>query len=170
MNGALLLVAFLSLLGGLLIRDARAFLLFAVLSAAAAFLLAFLVDPQAPLGLLGLAVPAFAVLRRLRRERVLPSAPFRPRTYRSSSRLERLEEVAVSIPEHIVDVVPAGSARRIHPRLVELAQISVEAASRGYSVEEPPWFSAVRRYLTWVGPELRAERTRVISEFEIVEL
>lgn len=175
MIGALFVAVF-SVAGGLLIRDAKAFLVFTALTATAAFLLAFLVDVNAPLGLLGLTVPAFGVLRRLRMARlhmarpVAPPARQGPRTYRSSRRLERLDEVAVTIPEQIMDVVPAGSVRRIHPKVVELAYIAIEASGKGYSTEEPSWFSMVRRYLDWVGPELKADRTKVISEFEIIEI
>ncbi|MGC8582361.1 MAG: secretion system protein, partial [Thermoproteus sp.] len=87
-----LLIALLTALGGYLIRDLQALGIFVGLSAAAAFLMAFLFNaPGAVLGLVGLAVAGVKIVR-------APKVAARARqlvrrTYRSRRRLEELEEM-----------------------------------------------------------------------------
>ncbi|MGC9119452.1 MAG: secretion system protein, partial [Thermoproteus sp.] len=105
-----LLIALLTALGGYLIRDLQALGIFVGLSAAAAFLMAFLFNaPGAVLGLMGLAVAGVKIVRA---PKVAARARLVRRTYRSRRRLEELEEMTRSLSRvHIIDVVPAGSRR-----------------------------------------------------------
>jgi len=150
--------------GSLLIRDQKVLLLFIGLSAVAAFLSALAFQaPEAVLGLTGLAAGAVAVRRRRRAQRPL-------KLYRSRRRLEKLEEGVREIPKNIIDIVPAGSKRAIHPELVRLILLSSDAALKGYAVEEPEWFALLRQYYTLVGPAVSPSKTLVVSEHEVVEL
>ncbi|ACB38987.1 hypothetical protein [Pyrobaculum neutrophilum] len=159
-------VAVLSAMGGIFIKDLKALSIFTVLIAAAAFLLAYAVGmPAVVLGLVGLSTAAVKMGRAGKRvvERKV-------RTYRSRRRLAGLEESVRAIPENILDVVPAGSVRAIHPKIVGLVALINDAYSKGYTVEEPAWFKVVRQYLASVGPQYTADRAKVISEYEVVEL
>jgi len=157
-------IGILAVAGSLLIRDQRALLLFICLSAAAAFLsaLAFRA-PEAVLGLAGLAAGIASVKRRRR-----PQS--RAKLYRSKRRLERLEEGVRELPKNVIDVVPAGSRRAIHPELVKLIMLADGAALKGYAVEEPEWLSRVRQYYALLGPVASPTKALVISEHEVAEL
>jgi len=157
-------IGFLAVAGSLLMRDQRALLLFIGLSAAAAFLSALAFQaPEAVLGLTGLAAGAVAVRRQRRTQRLL-------KLYRSRRRLERLEEGVREIPKNIIDVVPAGSRRAIHPELVRLILLSNDAALKGYTVEEPEWFTLLRQYYVLLGPAALPQKALIVSEHEVVEL
>ena len=75
-----------------------------------------------------------------------------------------------TLPHNIIDVIPAGSVRAIHPKIVEPISLTNNAYSKGYSVEEPSWFRVVRQYLASVGPYYVADKTKVVSEYEIIDL
>jgi len=138
--------------------------MFTVLSAVAAFLSALAFQaPEAVLGLVGLAAGAASVKRRKRPQR-------RMRLYRSRRRLEKLEEGVRELPKNIIDIVPAGSRRGIHPELVRLILLTNDAALKGYAVEEPEWLTKVRQYYTLLGPATSPSKTLVVSEHEVVEL
>jgi len=155
----------LAIAGSLLIRDQKALLLFIGLSAVAAFLSALSFQaPEAVLGLAGLAAGAVSI-RRQRRQRQR-----RLRLYRSRRRLEKLEEGVRELPKNIIDVVPAGSKRGIHPELVRLILLSNDAALKGYAVEEPEWLATLRQYYALLGPAVSPSKTLVVSEHEVVEL
>ncbi|MCC6020521.1 MAG: hypothetical protein LM577_04045 [Thermoproteaceae archaeon] len=153
-------------LGGALIRDLRALAIFTCLAWAAAFLTALLCSmPAAVLSVAGLASAAVKIGRAKRHaiKRVL-------RVYKSLARLVRLEESVAGVPERILDVIPAGTVRRVHPRVVEALRAAQRAAAAGYAVELPKWARQVSWYLSVIGPELKAERALVLGEHEIVEL
>ena len=67
-------------------------------------------------------------------------------------------------------MIPAGSKRAVHPKLLQLISVINEAYSKGYIIEEPDWFRAIRIYLASVGPEFKAGKIKIISEYEVVEL
>jgi len=150
--------------GSLLICDRGALLLFISLSAVAAFLSALAFQtPEVVLGLCGLAAGTVTIKRQRRAQRLL-------KLYRSRRRLERLEEGVREIPKNIVDIVPAGSRRGIHPELVRLILLSSDAALKGYAVEEPEWLTILRQYYMLVGSAVSPSKTLVVSEHEVVEL
>mgnify|MGYP001772490562 CR=1 FL=1 len=157
-------IGFLAVAGSLLIRDQRALLLFIGLSAIAAFLSALSFQaPEAVLGLTGLAAGTVSIKRRMRPQRRL-------RLYRSKKRLEKLEEGARELPKNIVDIVPAGSKRGIHPELMRLILLTNDAALKGYAVKEPEWLATLRQYYTLLGSAASPSKTLVVSEHEVVEL
>jgi len=158
-------IGLLATAGALLIRDQKALLMFIGLSATAAFLSALSFQaPEAVLGLAGLAAGAVTIKRkRGARQRRL-------KLYRSRRRLEKLEEGVRDIPKDIVDIVPAGSRRGIHPKLVSLILLANDAALKGYAVEEPEWLSRVRQYYALLGPASAPSKTLVVSEHEVSEL
>jgi hypothetical protein len=121
--------------------------------------------PAILLGLLGLSVAVVKIGKA--RKRVVEREI---RIYRSRRRLRKLEEAVRALPDNILDVIPAGSVRAIHPKIVELISLMNDAHSKGYSVEEPGWFKIVRQYLASVGPRYAADRTKVLSEYEIIDL
>jgi len=155
-----------AVLGGVFIKDMKALLMFITLLSVVAFSLAFVLGLAAiPLGLLGLATSMVKVARYSRRV-----VSGRIRTYIARRRLARLEESVRTLPEKIIDIVPAGSRRAVHPLVVQMVAIANEAYIKGYAVEEPEWLSTVRHYLATLGPEAYADKTKVISEHEVVEL
>jgi len=157
-------IGVLAIAGSLLIRDQRALLLFIGLSAIAAFLSALAFQtPEAVLGLTGLGAGIVSVKRRRRSQRRL-------RLYRSTRRLEKLEEGVRELPKNIIDIVPAGSRRAIHPELVKLILLTNDAALKGYAVEEPKWLSTLRQYYALLGPTISPSKTLIVSEHEVVEL
>jgi len=159
-------VAALAALGGFFIKDLKAIAIFTALMALATFLLVFLTGMSTiSLGLLGLSTAAIKIGRAGKRvvER-------RVRVYRSQRRLAGLEEAVRTLPENIIDVIPAGSMRMIHPKIVWLVSLINDAYSKGYVVDEPRWFRTVRQYLAAVGPQYTADKTKVVSEYEIVDL
>jgi hypothetical protein len=159
-------VGILAILGGLFIKDLKAIAIFTLLTSLLAFLLSYLLHmPAISLGLLGLSVAAVKIGRAGKRmvERKI-------RTYRSKRRLTKLEEAVRTLPDNILDVIPAGSVRAIHPKIVKLISLMNDAYSKGYSVEEPDWFRVVRQYLASVGPHYVADKTKVVSEHEIIDL
>jgi hypothetical protein len=159
-------VGILAILGGLFIKDLKAIALFTLLMSLLAFLLSYLLQmPAISLGLLGLSVAAVKIGKAGKRvvERKI-------RIYRSRRRLTKLEEDVKTLPDNILDVIPAGSVRAIHPKIVELISLTNDAYSKGYSVEEPSWFKTVRQYLASVGPRYAADKTKVLSEYEIMDL
>jgi len=159
-------VGILAALGGLFIKDLKALAIFTVLISLAAFLLSFLMKmPAVSLGLLGLSVAAVKIGRAGKR-----AVERRIRTYRSRRRLTKLEEAVRTLPENIIDVIPAGAVRAVHPKIVGLVSLINDAYSKGYTVDEPSWFRTVRQYLAAVGPQYTADRTKVVSEYEIAEL
>jgi ABC-type siderophore export system fused ATPase/permease subunit len=161
-----LVVGLLAALGGVFIKDAKALAVFTILIAVAAFLLAVITNMSTiSLGLLGLAVATVRI--GIAGKRVVEH---RIKTYRSRRRLSKLEESVKTVPENIVDVIPAGSVRSIHPWIVNLVTLVNNAYAKGYAVEEPSWFRIVRQYLATVGPQFSADRTKVLSEYEITEL
>ncbi|MEM4494021.1 MAG: hypothetical protein QXJ71_09770 [Pyrobaculum sp.] len=160
------IIGVFSALGGILIKDIKALGIFTALVATSAFIIAYVTNmPTISLGLLGLITSAVRIGRAGKRvvER-------RIRTYRAGRRLKSLEEAARSIPENIVDIIPAGSTRMIHPKIVELVTLVNNAAVKGYAVEEPPWFKAVEQYMAIIGPQVSATKTKVVSEYEVVDL
>ncbi|MEM1638146.1 MAG: secretion system protein [Pyrobaculum sp.] len=163
-----LLIALITAMGGRLIRDIEALAIFVGLSAAAAFLLAFLLGaPGAVLGLMGLSIAAIKIVRSPQ----VMKLGTRIRTYRSRERLKELEEATVSLSRiHIVDVVPAGSRRAIHPKVVELLELADRATALGYHVEEPPWLRDARLYRRLLGSEFVAAETTVVGETEVIPL
>jgi len=158
-------IGFLVATGALLIRDQKALLMFIGLSAVAAFLSALSFQaPEAVLGLVGLAAGSISIKRgRSTRQR-------RVRLYRSRKRLEKLEEGVREVPKNVLDIVPVGSKRGIHPKIVELILLSNDATIKGYAVEEPEWLSIVRQYYTLLGPASTPSKTLVVSEHEVVNL
>jgi len=153
-------------LGGVFIKDMKALLIFTTLLSVVAFSLAFILGMATiPLGLLGLATSIVKVAKYSRR--VVGS---RVKTYIARRRLAKLEESVRTLPENIIDIVPAGSRRAVHPLVVQMVSIANEAYMKGYAVEEPEWLSTVRHYLAALGPEASADKTKVISEHEVVEL
>lgn len=160
------IIGVFSAAGGLLIRDLRALLIYTAVTASAVFLIAYTTGlTTTVLGLLGLATAAIKIGRA--GKRVVEK---KIRTYRSSRRLKRLEESIKTLPENIVDVVPPGGVRSIHPHIVGLVAMVNNAYSKGYVVEEPTWFRSVRQYLAAVGPNFVADRAKVLGEYEIVDL
>jgi len=157
-------IGLLAATGALLIRDQRAFLTFIALSALAAFLSALSFQaPEAVLGLTGLAVWSVSIKRRKKaRQRRL-------RLYRSKRRLEKLEEGVKEVPKAILDIVPAGSKRGIHPELVKLILLTNDAALKGYAVEEPEWLTTLRQYYALLGPSVSPNKTLIVSEHEVVD-
>lgn len=162
---ALLILAFTAA-GGYLIRDMRALAVLVGLSATAAFLLAILLStPSAVLGLLGLSVGAVRTLRRPELR------TWRPRTYKSRRRLAELEEMTRQLSRiRIIDVVPAGSSRSIHPKLLEIADIVERAAASGYSVSTPQWLKELAAYRKLLGYQFMAAETTVVGETEVFTL
>jgi hypothetical protein len=159
-------VGILAALGGLFIKDPKALAIFTVLISLTAFLLSFLMKmPAVSLSLLGLSVAAVKIGRAGKR-----AVERRMRTYRSRRRLTKLEEAVRTLPENIIDVIPAGAVRAVHPKIVGLVSLINDAYSKGYTVDEPSWFRTVRQYLAAVGPQYTADRTKVVSEYEIAEL
>ncbi|MGC8972613.1 MAG: secretion system protein [Thermoproteus sp.] len=165
-----LLIALLTALGGYLIRDLQALGIFVGLSATAAFLMAFLFNaPGAVLGLVGLAVAGVKIVR-------APKVAARARqlvrhTYRSRRRLEELEEMARSLSRvHIIDVVPAGSRRAIHPKVIQLLEIADKAREQGYQVAEPTWLREVRLYRRLLGSEFAPDEPTIVSDTEVFTL
>ncbi len=159
-------VGILAALGGLFIKDLKALAIFTVFISLAAFLLSFLMKmPAISLGLLGLSVAAVKIGRAGKR-----AVEMRIRTYRSRKRLTKLEEAVRTLPENIIDVIPAGAERAVHPKIVGLVSLINDAYSKGYTVDEPDWFRTVRQYLAAVGPQFTADRTKVVSEYEIIDL
>jgi len=159
-------VGILAILGGLFIKDLKAIAIFTLLTALLAFLLSHLLQmPVISLGLLGLSVAAMKIGKASKRvvEREI-------RIYRSRRRLTKLEEAVKTLPDNIIDVIPAGSVRAIHPKIVKLVSLTNDAYSKGYTIEEPGWFRVVRQYLASVGPHYVADKTKVVSEYEIVDL
>jgi hypothetical protein len=159
-------VGILAILGGLFIKDLKAIAIFTFLMSLSAFLLSYLLQmPAISLGVLGLSVAAVKIGKAGRRvvERKI-------RIYRSRRRLTKLEEDVKTLPDNILDVIPTGSVRAIHPKIVELISLTNDAYSKGYSVEEPSWFKTVRQYLASVGPRYAADKTKVLSEYEIMDL
>jgi len=157
-------IGFLAVAGTLLIRDQKALLVFIILSAVAAFLSALSFQtPEAVLGLVGLAAEAVSVKKQRKPQKRL-------KLYRSRRRLEKLEEGVRELPKNIIDIVPAGSKRAIHPELVRLILLTNDAALKGYAVEEPEWLVTLRQYYTLVGPAVSLSKTLVVSEHEVVEL
>ena len=158
-------VGILAALGSLFIKELKALAIFTVLISLAAFLLSFLMKmPAVSLGLLGLSVAAVKIRAGKR------AVERRMRTYRSRRRLTKLEEAVRTLPENIIDVIPAGAVRAVHPKIVGLVSLINDAYSKGYTVDEPSWFRTVRQYLAAVGPQYTADRTNVVSEYEIAEL
>lgn len=156
----------LASLGGIFIKDVRGLSIFVGLITTATFLTSFLLNmPIITLGVLGLVTSIVKISTVRRKEKVRGI-----RTYKSSRRLSRLEESVRSIPENILDVIPAGSKRAVHPKLLQLISVINEAYSKGYIIEEPDWFRAIRIYLASVGPEFKAGKIKIISEYEVVEL
>jgi hypothetical protein len=159
-------VGLLAALGGMFIKDAKALAVFTALIATAALLLTVMTNMiTISLGVLGLVTAVAKIStagKRIIERRI--------KTYKSRKRLGKLEELVKTLPENIVDVIPAGSVRCIHPRIVSLVTFVNNAYARGYAVEEPGWFRIVRQYLATVGPQFSADRTKVLSEYEIVEL
>ncbi|AAL63020.1 hypothetical protein PAE0776 [Pyrobaculum aerophilum str. IM2] len=161
-----LVIAFFSALGGALIKDIKALAVFTVLIALATFLVVFVTNmPTASLGLVGLAIAAVRIGRVGKR-----AVETRIKTYRARRRLSSLEEAVRAIPENIIDVVPAGSTRAIHPKLVNLVTIVNNAYAKGYAVEEPNWLRAIRQYLATLGPHFSADKTKILSEYELLDL
>ncbi|MEM4438557.1 MAG: hypothetical protein QW680_07975 [Pyrobaculum sp.] len=161
-----LLIGVFSTAGGLLIKDLKALSIFTTVTATAAFLIAHITNmPATVLGLLGLAVAAVKIGRAGKKvvERKIV-------TYRSRRRLKKLEEAVKTLPENILDVVPRGGVRSIHPNIVNLVVLINNAYVKGYTIEEPSWFREVRRYLATVGPNFVADKTKILSEYEIVDL
>jgi len=159
-------IGIFAVLGGMFIRDMKALLIFIIILSVVAFSLVFVLGLAAiPLGLLGLATSTVKVAKYSRRV-----VSGRIKTYIARRRLARLEESVRTLPENIIDVVPAGSRRAIHPLVVQMVAIANEAYMKGYAVEEPEWLSTVRLYLATLGPESNADKTKVISEHEVVEL
>ena len=164
---AFLLVAIFSALGGLLIRrDLYALLIYVFLDAIAGFLMAFLLDaPTALLGLLGLSTAAYRVVKTSRLRR------FAVRVYRSRRRLEELEEMTIDLAHvRILDVVPAGSKRALHPKIVEMIDIAERARSLGYMVMEPEWLREARLYRKLVGSQFVPNEDVVVGENEVFPL
>lgn len=163
---AVLLILILSALGGYFIRDLLALIVFVALTAAAGFLTALLLNaPIAVLGLLGLAVAAYRVISRPQIKR--PAM----RTYRSRRRLEELEEMTRNLARiHIVDVVPAGSKRALHPKIVEMIEVADRAYSLGYHVEEPGWLKDARLYRRLLGSQFVPDEDVVVGETEVFPL
>jgi len=160
------IVGVFTVLGGLFIKDLKALAVFTVLISLAAFLLSFLTKmPTISLGLLGLSVAVVRIGRAGKR-----AVERRIRIYRSRGRLTKLEEAVRTLPDNIIDVIPAGAVRAVHPKIVGLVSLINDAYSKGYTVEEPSWFRTVRQYLAAVGPQHTADRTKVVSEYEIVDL
>ncbi|MFN7105395.1 MAG: hypothetical protein ACK4M3_02240 [Pyrobaculum sp.] len=148
-------------LGGIFIKDLKALFIFTALIATAAFLVSLLINmPAATLGLAGLLTAVVKISRSKKGARV----------YRSQRRLRPLEELTRRLPQDIIDIIPAGSTRAIHPKLVQLVSLTNEAYAKGYVVEEPQWFRDVRQYLAFVGSSFSPDKTKVVSRYEIVEL
>jgi hypothetical protein len=164
-----LLIALLTALGGYLIRDLQALALLVGLSAVAAFLMSFLFNaPGAVLGLAGLVVAGVKILRA---PKVAARARRLVRTYRSRRRLEELSEMARSLSRvHIVDVVPAGSRRAVHAKVIQLMDIADRAAQQGYRVDEPQWLKDVRLYRRLLGSEFSSDETTIVSDVEVFTL
>ncbi|CCC81551.1 hypothetical protein [Thermoproteus tenax] len=161
-----LLIAVFTALGGYIIRDLQALSILVALSSVAAFLLAILFNaPAAVLGLLGLTVAAVRIIRRPELR------TWRQRIYRSRRRLEELEEMTKQLSRiHIMDLVPAGSKRAIHPKLVELVDMADKATSLGYQVSEPQWLKILRTYRRLLGSQFEAEATTIVGETDVFEL
>ena len=164
---AVLLIAVFSTLGGILIRrDLYALLIYVALAATAGFLMAFLLNaPAALLGLLGLSTAAYRVVKisRLKGLRRL--------VYRSQRRLQELEEMTRNLARiHIVDVVPAGSKRALHPKIIEMIEVSDRAYSLGYHVEEPGWLKDARLYRRLLGSQFVPDEDVVVGETEVFPL
>lgn len=160
-----LLILALTAAGGYLIRDMRALAVFVGLSATAAFLLAILLSiPSVVLGLLGLSAGAVRTLRRPELR------TWRPRMYKSRRRLAALEEMARRLPARIIDVVPAGSSRSIHPKLLEIMGTVERAAASGYSVSMPQWLEELVAYRKLLGYQFLATETTVVGETEVFTL
>lgn len=158
--------ATMSALGGLFIKDVKALGVFAVLMSTATFLTSHLLNmPTVLLGLIGLATAVAKIS--IHGKRVVERTV---KTYRSRRRLSRLEESVKTIPDAIVDVIPAGSRRAVHPKVLQILQIVNEAYNKGYVVEEPEWLKIIRIYQATVGSEAKTNRTKIISEYEVVEL
>lgn len=162
-----LFVALLSALGGALIRrDILALSIYVALVSAAGFLISFLLNaPAALLGLLGLSTAAYRVVKisSLRAPRI--------RIYRSRRRLQELEEMTRSLARvNILDVVPAGSKRALHPKIVEMIEIAERARSLGYRVEEPGWLKDARTYRRLLGSQFVSDEDTVVGETEVFAL
>ncbi|MFN3804107.1 MAG: hypothetical protein ACK4SY_03530 [Pyrobaculum sp.] len=163
-------------LGGVFIKDLKALLIFTALIAAAAFLISLLINmPVVTLGLAGLLTAVVKISMKISpRGESKPLPPevsrSRARVYRSRRRLRALEELTRRLPQDIVDIIPAGSRRVIHPKLVQLVSLANEAYAKGYVVEEPQWFREVRQYLAFIGPNSSPDKTKVVSRYEIVDL
>lgn len=152
-------------LGGFFIKDVKAVAIFTALMATVVFLTLYLLGyPVVVLSLVGLSLAAVKISREGGK------VVRRIRTYRSRRRLSKLDEVVKTLPQNIIDVVPAGSRRVIHPKIMAILSLVNEAYSKGYIVEEPNWFRDVRQYLASVGPNFAPERTKIISEYEIADL
>lgn len=165
--GAVLIIGIggLAVAGSLLIRDQKALLLFIGLSTLAAFLSALAFQtPEVVLGLAGLAAGTVSIKRQKRAQKR------QLKLYRSRRRLERLEEGVRDLPKNIIDIVPAGSRRSIHPEVVKLILLANDAALKGYAVEEPEWFATLRQYYALLGPATSPPKTLIVSEHEVVEL
>ncbi|ABL88244.1 conserved hypothetical protein [Pyrobaculum islandicum DSM 4184] len=160
------IIAILSAIGGVLIKDLKALSIFTVLIATATFLVAHITSiPLVTLGLLGLST---AVVRMGKASKQIVQK--RIRTYKSLRRLSKLEESVKTLPENIIDVIPAGAVRAVHPKIASLISLVNDAYSKGYTVEEPHWFKIIRQYLATVGPLYTADRTKIISEYEVIDL
>ncbi|MEZ0320269.1 MAG: hypothetical protein ABWK05_09825 [Pyrobaculum sp.] len=158
--------ALISALGGIFIKDIKALGLFTMLTAVATFLSSYLLNmPTVLLGLVGLATAVVKIS--IHGKKVVERTV---RTYRSRRRLVKLEESVKTMPDMIIDVIPAGSRRAVHPKILQVFQVVNEAYNRGYVVEEPEWLRIIRIYQASVGSEVRPSRTKIISEYEVVEL
>ena len=162
-----ILIAVLSALGGILIRrDLYALLIYTVLVSVAGFLTAFLLNAStALLGLLGLSTAAYRVVKisRLR--------GFTIKVYRSRRRLQELEEMTHNLARvNILDVVPAGSRRALHPKIVEMIDVAERAYSLGYRVEEPDWLRDARLYRRLLGSQFVPNEDVVVGETEVFPL
>ncbi|MFB6490373.1 MAG: secretion system protein [Thermoproteus sp. AZ2] len=164
------MVLVLTAAGGYLIRDLVPLAVFVALSAAAAFLLSFLLNaPSAVLGLAGLATAVVKLIRRRDLAAKL-AVPVR-RTYRSRRRLDALEERTKTLSHiRIVDVVPAGSSRSIHPKLLEILDIVERAEALGYSAAIPRWLAELSQYRRLLGSQYMAREDVVVGETDIIAL
>lgn len=158
-------LAAMAALGGIFIRDLKALLIFTMLISTAAFLISILTNiPTVVLGLVGLLTAAVKLKLKISpREATI-------KTYKSLKRLRALEELVEKLPQEIIDVIPAGSRRVIHPNLLQLVDLVARAYNKGYAVEEPEWFIQLRQYLSYVGPNFSPEKTKVVSTYEVVDL
>ncbi len=164
---AAVLIAVLSALGGILIRkDPYALLIYTALISIAGFLTAFLLSaPAALLGLLGLSTAAYRVVK------ISRSRGLRSLVYRSRRRLQELEEMTRSLARvNILDVIPAGSRRAIHPKILELIDTAERARELGYKVEEPGWLRDAEVYRRLLGYQFVSSEITVVTDTEVFEL